>query len=117
MKVSLEKRIDVNYVLKFIKGNKFANPDSSPIFRRRFVMILNHWVKILPKPVFFSLLNDVLQSLNTLGTPQVPANAAAAASAGIPAISLSSLEQVLAFEHSHCVHQMLKEIHHWLDKA
>lgn len=26
-KVKLEKRLDVNYVLQFIKGNKWANPE------------------------------------------------------------------------------------------
>ena len=30
---------------------------------------------------------------------------------------MSTLEQVLVFEHALCVHEMLKEIHFWVDKA
>ena len=67
-KVKLEKRLDVNFVLEFIKGNKLNNPEHTPIFRRRFLLILTHWVKIVPKPVFFDLLQTTLESLNTLGT-------------------------------------------------
>lgn len=68
-KIKLEKRLDVNYVLQFIKANKWGHVDHSPIFRRRFLLILTHWVKIVPKPIFFELLSCVLESLNTLGTP------------------------------------------------
>jgi hypothetical protein len=66
-KIKLEKRLDVNFVLQFIKNNKWAQADNSPIFRRRFLLILTHWVKIVPKPIFFELLNTVLESLTTLG--------------------------------------------------
>lgn len=69
-KIKLEKRLDVNYVLQFIKTNKWANLEQSPIFRRRFLLILTHWVKIVPKPVFFELFNAALESLRSLGTPQ-----------------------------------------------
>ena len=68
-KVKLEKRLDVHYVLTFIKQNKWSDPDNSPIFRRRFLLILTHWVKILPKPVYFELLSATLESLSSLGTP------------------------------------------------
>ena len=30
---------------------------------------------------------------------------------------MSTLEQVLVFEHSICVHEMLKEVHMWLNLA
>lgn len=30
---------------------------------------------------------------------------------------MSTLEQVLAFEHCLCVHEMLKEVHFWLNRA
>ena len=30
---------------------------------------------------------------------------------------MSTLEQVLVFEHCTCVHEMLKELHFWLDRA
>ena len=66
-KVKLEKRLDVNFVLQFIKSNKWSDPDHSPIFRRRFLLILTHWVKILPKPIYFQLLNCALESLSSLG--------------------------------------------------
>lgn len=66
-KIKLEKRLDVNFVLQFIKGNKWSDAEQSPVFRRRFLLILTHWVKILPKPIFFELLNATLESLNTLG--------------------------------------------------
>ena len=71
-KVKLERRLDVNFVLQFIKGNKWNNPEQTPIFRRRFLLILTHWVKIVPKPVFFDLLQATLESLNTLGTVTAP---------------------------------------------
>ena len=35
----------------FIKNNKWADPVSGPIFKRRFLLILTHWVEILPKPI------------------------------------------------------------------
>lgn len=57
-KVKLEKRLDVNYVLQFIKANKWsADPESAPIFRRRYLLILTHWVKLVPKPIFLDLFN------------------------------------------------------------
>jgi len=69
-KIKLEKRLDVNFVLQFIKTRKWTDPDHSPIFRRRFLLILTHWVKIVPKPIFFELLTSALESLSTLGQPK-----------------------------------------------
>ena len=70
-KIKLEKRLDVNFVLQFIKSNKWSNPETSPIFRRRFLLVLTHWVKIVPKPIFFELLNVTLESLSSLGQPMI----------------------------------------------
>jgi len=53
----------------FIKNNKWADPVSGPIFKRRFLLILTHWVKILPKPIFLNLFQAALESLSTLGSP------------------------------------------------
>jgi hypothetical protein len=36
---------------------------------------------------------------------------------GQPTHQMSTLEQVLAFEHCCCVHEMLKEVHFWLNRA
>ena len=47
-KVSLEKRLDVCYVLQFIAQNKWSNP----LFKRRYLMIITHWTKLLPKVHF-----------------------------------------------------------------
>jgi len=30
---------------------------------------------------------------------------------------MTTLEQVLVFEHSLCIHEMLKEVHFWLNRA
>jgi len=68
-KVKLEKRLDVNFVLNFIKQNKWNSGESSPIFRRRYLLILTHWVKIVPKPIFYDLFNSVLTSLTEIGGP------------------------------------------------
>ena len=87
-KIKLEKRLDVNYVLQFIKTNKWANPEQSPIFRRRFLLILTHWVKIVPKPVFFELFSAALESLRSLGTPQ----AQAPGDDGVPPLQMTTLE-------------------------
>ena len=76
-------------------------------------MILTHWVKILPKPIFFDLLKATLESLSGLGTPQ----AVAIGNEGVQSLSLTQIEQVLVFEHCIVVHEMLKEIHFWVDKA
>jgi len=67
----------------------------------------------VPKPIFFELLNTVLESLTTLGQPLVMG----AGVDGIPPHQMSTLEQVLAFEHCCCVHEMLKEVHFWLNRA
>jgi hypothetical protein len=55
-KVPLDKRLDVCYVLKFIRTMKWENP----IFKRRYLLIITHWAKILPKINFFEILQSVL---------------------------------------------------------
>lgn len=67
-------------------------------------------------------MNSALESLSTLGLPkgQQESTGGAAASGGdggVPALQMSTLEQVLVFEHCLCIHEMLKEIHFWLDRA
>jgi hypothetical protein len=69
-KTKIEKRLDVNFVLQFIKQNKWNSGESSPIFKRRYLLILTHWVKVLPKQHFLDLFNSVLQSLSEIGGPQ-----------------------------------------------
>lgn len=51
-KVALDKRLDVCYVLKFIRSYKWDNP----IFKRRYLLIITHWAKILPKIHFYEIL-------------------------------------------------------------
>ena len=109
-KVKLEKRLDVHYVLQFIKHNKWNEAEESKIFRRRYLLILTHWTKILPKPIFLELFNSVLESLLQIGQNQ----GATGDNAG--PVQLSSLDQVLVLEHCHCIHEMLKEIHFWLQR-
>jgi hypothetical protein len=104
-KVKLEKRLDVNYVLQFIKHNKWANNEESKIFRRRYLLIATHWTKLVPKPHFLDLFNSVLESLHQIGQQS-----------GTAPVQLSSLDQVLVMEHCHCIHEMLKEIHYWLQR-
>lgn len=58
-------------------------------------------------------MNTVLESLSTLGQSQ----ALEPGSEGVPQIQLTTLEQVLVFEHCLCIHEMLKEIHFWLNRA
>lgn len=59
-RVPLEKRLDVCYVLDFIQQNKFtAQDDSVALFRRRYLLILNHWIRILPKPRFLEYFKVV----------------------------------------------------------
>jgi hypothetical protein len=50
-------------VLDFIKQTKWNTGESSPIFKRRYLLILTHWVKVLPKQHFLELFNTVLESL------------------------------------------------------
>lgn len=50
-KVPLEKRLDVCYVLQFIRTQKWENP----IFKRRYLLIITHWAKMLPKVHFFEI--------------------------------------------------------------
>lgn len=66
-KVKLEKRLDVNYVLQFIKHNKWANNEEGKLFRRRYLLIATHWTKLVPKPHFLDLFNSVLESLHQIG--------------------------------------------------
>ena len=66
-KVKLEKRLDVNYVLQFIKHNKWNEAEEGKIFRRRYLLILTHWTKIVPKPIYLELFNSVLESLHQIG--------------------------------------------------
>lgn len=62
-KINLEKRLDVGYVLRFLKESKFEG-EHAPIFKRRYLMILTHWVKILPKPQFLDNFNFLVASLS-----------------------------------------------------
>lgn len=105
-KIPLEKRLDICFVLNFIKTNKWdLSEESNILFRRRYLLILTHWVKILPKSQFLTQFNLVLNSLSSLGTPTPKS------------ISLSPLEQVLVNEHCCCIHEMLKELNFWLVRA
>jgi hypothetical protein len=70
----------------------------------------------VPKPVFFDQFSATLESLRSLGTPQ-QAFDNGDGSGGVPPLQMTTLEQVLVFEHCLCVHEMLKEIHFWLDRA
>lgn len=96
-KVALEKRLDICYVLKFIRSVKWENA----IFKRRYLLIITHWAKILPKVHFFEILTSVLQSLDEVTPEQAK----------------TALWQVLVYEHCHCVHEMLKEVYNWLQRA
>lgn len=89
-KVKLERRLDVSFVLQFIRNNKWQQADQSPIFRRRYLLILTHWVKIVPKPIFFELMNSVLESLSTLG--QQAQVIQTGGDSGVPPIQLTTLE-------------------------
>jgi len=60
--VAIDKRLDVCYVLKFIRAYKWDNP----IFKRRYLLIITHWAKILPKVHFFEIFTSVLNSLNDI---------------------------------------------------
>lgn len=94
-KVPLEKRLDVCYVLQFIRTQKWENP----IFKRRYLLIITHWAKILPKVHFFEIFQSVLASLDEIREATAPIN------------------QVLITEHCHCIHEMLKEINYWNQRA
>jgi hypothetical protein len=94
-KVVQEKRLDVCYVLKFIRQCKWDNP----IFKRRYLLIITHWAKILPKVYFYEIFQSVLLSLDEITETKL------------------ALNQVLIYEHCHCVHELLKEIYHWLQRA
>lgn len=59
----------MNYVLQFIKQTKWNCGESSPIFKRRYLLILTHWAKVLPKQYFLDLFNSVLESLAQIGGP------------------------------------------------
>ena len=68
-KVKSDKRLDVHFVLQYIKQTKWNSGESSPIFKRRYLLIMTHWVKILPKQHFLDLFNSVLESLSQIGGP------------------------------------------------
>lgn len=70
-KTKTEKRLDVHFVLNFIKQTKWNCGESSPIFKRRYLLILTHWVKLLPKQHFLEFFNLVLESLSEIGGPQL----------------------------------------------
>lgn len=57
------------YVLRFIKENKFQG-ESAPIYKRRYLLVLTHWAKIMPKPHFLDYFNSVLESLSEIGGQQ-----------------------------------------------
>lgn len=50
-KVTLDKRLNVCYVLEFIRRVKWDNP----IFKRRYLLIITHWAKIQPKIHFYDI--------------------------------------------------------------
>jgi hypothetical protein len=72
------------------------------LFKRRYMLILNHWVKILPKPRFLEYYNIVLTSLAEIGQG---------------ADKFSNLDLVLINEHCKVLHEMVKEINQWLNRA
>lgn len=42
--------------------------EEAPIFKRRYLLILTHWVRIMPKPIFFDQFKTVCESLSAMGT-------------------------------------------------
>ena len=94
-KVPLDRRLDVCFVLQFIRQHKWE----SPVFRRRYLLVITHWAKILPKVHFYEILESVTASLD-----DIPEHSTA-------------LNQVLIVEHTHCIHEMLKEVHFWIQRA
>ena len=59
-RVPLEKRLDVCYVLDFIKQTKWTQQsDTVSLFKRRYLLVLNHWTRLLPKPRFLEYFNVV----------------------------------------------------------
>lgn len=93
----MEKRLDVGFVLNFIRQQKWQNP----VFKRRYLLIITHWARMLPKVHFYEILSSVVLSLREISIEQ----------AGLP------LNQVLIYEHCHCIHVMTIEIGYWLNKA
>jgi len=96
-KVPMEKRLEVCFVLNFIRQHKWQNP----VFKRRYLLIITHWARMLPKMHFYEILQSVVQSLREISVEQ----------------AVQPLNQVLIYEHCHCIHQMVGEIGYWLNKA
>ena len=63
-KVKQEKLMDINFVFNYLKDSKWE----SPIFKRRFLLILSHWVRIMPKTIFFDWFQFLCLSLKDTGS-------------------------------------------------
>ena len=104
-RVKQEKLFEVARILQFIKENKWKEgAEETPLFKRRFLLVLTHWVRIMPKVLFNEMFETICGSLGALGTVDQSTGK----------LSLTSLETVLVYEHCHCIHEMLKEIRKWL---
>lgn len=102
----LDKRLDVCLILDSIKQAKWTGAaDVVALFKRRYLLILGHWTKILPKPRFLEYFNIVLASLAETGV-QLTANN-----------QFTNLDMVLINEHCRLLHEMLKEVYQWLNRA
>jgi hypothetical protein len=82
LKIPVEKRLDITYVLDFIFQNKWKNP----LFKRRFTHILIQWTRLLPKARFMDYFRLLISNLQETNDP------------------------VLIYETSRCIHEMIKEI-------
>ena len=89
LKISADKRLDIVYVLDFIFQNKWQNP----LFKRRFTHILTQWAKLLPKNKFMDYFRILVHSLQ------------------------ESTDYVLIYEHCRCIHELIKELDHWIKKS
>lgn len=77
------------FVLDYIKQNKWQNP----LFRRRYTHIVTQWCRLIPKSKMMDILRLLVQSLG------------------------EETDSVLIYEHSRCIHEIIKEISHWIKKS
>ena len=69
--------------------------------------MLTHWVRIMPKDIFYELFSIICQSLSEMGILDQKTGK----------YNLTALDSVLVYEHCHVIHEMLKEIHKWLQRG
>lgn len=63
--IKVSERLPVDQVLNFISQNKF----SSPVFQRRFLLILHQWSKIMPMEYFLKYWGQLLQFIKDCRDP------------------------------------------------